>query len=196
MRITQGKTVLRSLDKEDLELVRNWRNNESVNQHLLHREYISKEAQLKWFAKTETDNALYLIIEENAQPLGLIYATEIDIQKNSFYGNIMMGYPLQKDAWTSVKAVLLLCDLMLLRCNFKIIYSVVHKNNSPALAMNRRLGFIPFKEDEDVSYQRCEIEHHYSKTERIRSVLLGSDKTAITLDRNDKNLVFLSRFRK
>jgi UDP-4-amino-4,6-dideoxy-N-acetyl-beta-L-altrosamine N-acetyltransferase len=192
MRISHGNMVLRSLEKEDLELVRNWRNDQLVNEHLLNREHISKEAQLEWFRATETDNCLYLIIEEKSQPVGLIYASQIKIKQRSFCGNIMMGHQIQKDSWASVKAVLLLCDLMLVRCDFELIYSVVNKNNKPALAMNRRLGFIPYKETDGLSYESCEFKNHYGKTERIRAVLLASTKTVFTFNEGDKNLLFLS----
>jgi len=192
MRITHGNTVLRSLAEEDLEVVRNWRNNELVNKHLLNREHISQEAQLEWFRTTETDNCLYLIIEENNQSVGLIYASQINVKNRSFCGNIMMGHQLERDSWASVKAILLLCDLMIARCNFKLVYSVVNKNNKPALAMNRRLGFIPYKETDSLSYESCKLENHYRKTERIREVLLGSNKTLITLSGKGKGLLFLS----
>ena len=192
MRITHGNTVLRSLAKEDLELVRSWRNNELVNKHLLNMDHISKEAQQQWFRKTATDNCLYFIIKENNQPVGLIYASQISIEQRSFWGNVMMGNPESKDSWASVKAVLLLCDLMLFRCKFKTVYSVVNKDNGPALAMNRRLGFIPYKETDGLSYESCEFNNHYGKTERIRAVLLGSNKTVFTLAEKDKNWLFLS----
>lgn len=192
MRIAHGNTVLRSLEEEDLELIRNWRNDQLVNEHLLNREHISKEAQLEWFRNTETDSCLYLIIEEKNQPVGLIYASQINIKQHSFYGNIMMGHQIQKDSWASIKAVLLLCDLMLARCGFQLIYSVVNKYNKPALAMNRRLGFIPYKETDSLSFESCEFKNHYRKTERIRAVLLGSNKTLFSLVEKDKTLPFLS----
>ncbi|MDA9120723.1 GNAT family N-acetyltransferase [Flavobacteriales bacterium] len=159
MRITHGNMMLRSLEKEHLELVRNWRNDQLVNEHLLNREYISQEAQQQWFQKARTDNCLYFIIEESKQPVGLLYASKISIEKRSFWGNVMMGNQLLKDSWASVKAVLLLCDFMLVHCNFKLIYSVVNKNNRPALAMNRRLGFIPYREADGLSYECCEFEN-------------------------------------
>ena len=192
MTITHGTMILRSIEKEDLELVRNWRNDQQVNEHLLNREHISKESQLEWFRTTETNNCLYLIIEENNQSVGLIYASQINVKNRSFCGNIIMGHQLEQDSWASVKAILLLCDLMLDRCNFKLIYSVVNKNNKPALAMNRRLGFIPYKETDSLSYESCEFKNHYRKTERIRAVLLGSKKMLISLSEKDKNLLFLS----
>ena len=192
MRITHGNTVLRSLGEEDLELVRNWRNDQLVNQHLLNREHISQEEQLEWFKTLDSQGSLYFIIEENNQPVGLIYANQISLEKRSFWGNVLMGNRESKDSWTSVKAVLLLFNLMLVQCSFKAVYSVVSKKNRPALAMNRRMGFIPYQETDTLSYESCEFNDHYRKTERIRTVVLGSAEPILNLTEKDKNLLFLS----
>ena len=192
MRITHGNTVLRSLEEEDLELIRNWRNDQLVNEHLLNREYISQEEQLEWFKTLDSEGSLYLLIEEDNQPLGLIYANQINLEKHSFWGNVMMGNQESKDSWTSVKAVLLLCDFMFIQCNFKAIYSVVNKTNGPALAMNRRMGFVSYEETDSLYYECCEIKEHYRKTKRIRAVVLGSKKTLLTMEDGDKKGAFLS----
>ncbi|MCF8463375.1 MAG: GNAT family N-acetyltransferase [Flavobacteriales bacterium] len=173
MKISHGNTVLRSLENKDLERVRSWRNNESVNQHLLNREYISIEAQAKWFENIDAETSLYCIAEESGVPFGLIYATEINKGKRTFWGNVLVGEPAFRSSALPVKAVVMLMWYFLENLGFETCFSKVATSNSSALQLNQRLGFLTFKKEGGLSIQRCERALYHSKAARFWKPLLA-----------------------
>lgn len=181
MKISHGNMVLRSLQKKDLELVRTWRNNEMVNQHLLNREYISKSDQVKWFENLDAEISLYCIAEESGVPFGLIYATEINKNEQTFWGNALVGELEFRNSVLPVKAVVMLMWYFLETLGFETCFSKVATSNTSALQLNQRLGFLPFKKEGEVSIQRCNRALFHSKGARIWKPLLAHNQIR-TLD--------------
>jgi len=51
------------LTYDQLELVRNWRNDPKISQYMEFRDYITPEMQIKWFNKVNNRNNYYFVIE-------------------------------------------------------------------------------------------------------------------------------------
>ena len=75
MRFSFGKYALRSLQEDDLETIRLWRNQQVVKQYLIEQQEITEAEQLKWFKKIKHRKNLYFVIKEHETETGLIYAS-------------------------------------------------------------------------------------------------------------------------
>ncbi|MPM15160.1 hypothetical protein SDC9_61526 [bioreactor metagenome] len=63
---------LRSLSQCDLEMVRTARNSDFIRNRMIYREIISPEMQQHWYNSLDPANDIYLIVEHNEKPRGLI----------------------------------------------------------------------------------------------------------------------------
>ena len=110
--------VLRRLTAADIELVRRWRNDATVNQYMEYREYITAEMQKKWFHSINNDNNLFYVIEYKGEKIGLISTFAIDWNKRQAECGIFVW---AKKYWQSVVpvyAVLAMLDINFLVLDF------------------------------------------------------------------------------
>ena len=66
------------LMKEDIELVRQWRNHSSIRKFMVYREHITADMQEKWFETINNNLNLYFIIEYKGKKIGLINGKDIN----------------------------------------------------------------------------------------------------------------------
>lgn len=138
---------LKAIKQQDLELLRNWRNDPQVSQFMLSQELISAEQQLAWFKKIQRDDSQYhwMIYYKN-QPIGsanikAIYqgqtlhnATTIEpglyIADERYRGNLLAFAP-----------TLLINDYCFDQLKVKQLHAVVKQTNQAALNYNQKLGY-------------------------------------------------------
>ena len=77
-----GITLIR-LKEEHLELVRKWRNNPEIQQHMEYQEYITPEMQKNWFSSINNIYNSYYIIEYEKKYIGLINEKNIDYENKT-----------------------------------------------------------------------------------------------------------------
>ncbi|MBM3404916.1 MAG: GNAT family N-acetyltransferase [Bacteroidetes bacterium] len=92
MKYTKYGITFRLMDKEDIEMVRNWRNDPVVVRNYEFREFITPEMQEKWFASVNNIQNLYCIIEYQNEPVGVINLKDIDWDKKTFEGGIFIPF--------------------------------------------------------------------------------------------------------
>ncbi len=170
--MTHGNTELRSLMEADLEMVRKWRNDLNVNRHLLHRGHILPEMQVKWFNELDCRDSLYLVASENGIPFGLIYATDIDWEGRSFWGNIIVGHTDYRDGHLPVKCIVMLMWYFFKELDFKVCYSKVSTENRAAVELNRRLGFEFMSSLDGIRTEICGRLRFFSQGETLLRVML------------------------
>lgn len=83
---------LRDLDKNDLDIVLQWRNSDRVRQNMYTDQIISLDKHLDWFANIKANQScVYLICEFQNNPIGLISFTEIDLINKKSYWAFYLG---------------------------------------------------------------------------------------------------------
>ena len=75
---------LKKIDKDDLELLRNWRMQENVTKYMLTDPIITKESQLEWFNKINNDDSRidYVIVCDDVR-IGYYCITNINYENSS-----------------------------------------------------------------------------------------------------------------
>lgn len=80
------------LTKNDIELVRNWRNSEEVSKYMYTENKITQEQQAIWFESiSKRNDCKYWIIEYDNKKLGLASLTDINNSLESCYWAFYLG---------------------------------------------------------------------------------------------------------
>ena len=139
-----GNVQLRPLHTDDLEALRNWRNDQEFTKYLTPIDEISIEAQLNWFEK------------DIANPDSYTFAIDEAIEFKRFVGSVGL-YEFTKvsaecgrfliDSTTSGKGIGFLAITLCLyigfeRLGLERITAVVHENNVSALRTDQKGGFV------------------------------------------------------
>ena len=123
------------LKKDDLELVRFWRNSDKIKRYAKNKNYITKETHKKWF---ENLNGYYFIIEINDKKAGLIWLKKVDDHYES-------GFYIYEDKYLnniySYKIVTILHKFAFYDLGLNEIYCEILETNKRAIRFNKSLGF-------------------------------------------------------
>jgi RimJ/RimL family protein N-acetyltransferase len=142
MQLKQYNLTFSRLTKEDLELVRGWRNSGSINQWMIYRKNISSEEQLEWFNNLDSNTNYYFIVNHKQQRIGLMNIKDINWQdKTGEPGGFIIE---QHYLGTLVPALCLLMmfDFAFYHLGLSELQGKVLETNSASLNCNLELGGI------------------------------------------------------
>jgi len=131
---------IREVEREDLELIRQYRNTESIKKRMIYKDQISREQQLKWFEEIQTMDHFYFLIYKNDSAIGLINGKNINYEEGSSEGGIFVWNE-DRNYDTSITASIVLNDWNFFVNGFKINYAQVLKSNKKAIAYNEFMGY-------------------------------------------------------
>lgn len=148
--IEQYGVRLTRLQKDDIELVRFWRNQDFVLSNMEYKKIISEEEQAIWFESINNASNYYFIIEFENQKIGLINAKNYDKSKGFGEGGIFIGN--QKYLNSVVSTFSTLCILNAVFFEFKIATKSVIKvlnHNLPSIEYNKLIGYKALEQTND-----------------------------------------------
>jgi hypothetical protein len=131
---------LKEVEREDLELIRQYRNTDTIKNKMIHREQITREQQLNWFNEIRTHNHIYFLIYKNDYAIGLINGKNIDFKQKTSEGGIFVWNE-ERNYETSITASIILNDWNFLINGFEKNYAQVLKSNKQAIAYNEFMGY-------------------------------------------------------
>ena len=191
MIIRHGTLSLQTISIDDLELIRNWRNDSSVNQYLLTRNVISFQQQLEWFSSLNNGTSIYFILKNEDNSIGLVYAHKIDCINRSFEGSIFIGDEQYLSSHYPVKAVLMLSFFLFEKLQFKTAYSIVNRKNKNAIDLDSRLGYRTIDGDMNFVRNLCHADDFLKFTESFRKVLFKGINPEIIYQDGDERFTFI-----
>lgn len=170
--------TLSRITENDIELVRQWRNNPDIMKTMRFREYITAEMQKDWFRSINNLNNFYYLIHYRDQIIGLINNKNVDWKSRSSEAGIFI--------WDETHDfVPLLASLLLCEAGFYIFQggdSYVHtlRDNKKAIEYNLMLGYElsrddPFEDSQIYRLSRENFEKHTVKLREAALKLSGSD---------------------
>lgn len=144
--IVKDRVMLRPLEERDLEIVRQWRNQDHIRVNFVHSSYITREEQKKWYqVYLQRDNDLMFIIEDAGEikrPVGTAALYHIDcINLKAEFGRLMIGHAGVRRKGMAFKATRLLCRFAFKILGLKEIYLRVFSGNRPAVGLYQKAGF-------------------------------------------------------
>lgn len=140
MIIRKYNLELREVEREDLELIRQYRNQDVIKSKMIHREQISREQQLKWFEEIKTIHHFYFLIYKDDSAIGLINGKNIDFINKTSEGGIFVWNE-NRNYDTAITASIILNDWNFSINGFEKNFAQVLKSNKQAIAYNEFMGY-------------------------------------------------------
>lgn len=200
MKFTKYGITLERLRKEDIELVRQWRNSDLVRMNMNYREIITPEKQLEWFNSINNENFHYTIIYYKGVKIGLLNDKNIDWENLTSETGIFIGRP--EFFHTFVPYLVSVAGIeTLFQClGWKKQYAYVLRSNSNAINYNLELGYRLCEGQEKIEHQRYEItwesfEQRAGKIRKmVRSISENNTKINILFEPEDYKTGIAKRF--
>ncbi|MBM3185284.1 MAG: GNAT family N-acetyltransferase, partial [Bacteroidetes bacterium] len=146
------------LKRDDIEMVRTWRNSAHVRDNMVYKEYITEEMQNAWFETINNSFNYYFIIEFDSKKVGVINAKNFQKEQGFGEGGIFIGDQTYEHSFAAVYA-----SLCLLNFVFYLLKDInksrirILKDNFRAIQYNKLLGYEWVEDSEDGLNQIYEL---------------------------------------
>jgi hypothetical protein len=143
---------LRSINENDLELIRNMRNSNAIRKKMIFQKTISTEEQINWYKSLDRGSDFYFMIEIGEKKYGLINVKKINHKDLSSESGLFIWNEDAINSHIPVLASWLISEtgygiLNGPGCNIRVL-----KSNASAIGFNKKMGFCTIKEDDEVVY--------------------------------------------
>ncbi len=170
LQLTGYGITMRRLNKDKIELLRQWRNDPKIRQYMIYQEYITPEMQVKWFEKINNDNNLYFIIEDGGQDVGMINVKDIDYSKGEGEGGIFIYEDRLLNSDFAYRAHIVLFDYAFDIIGLNGIISEIQPTNVRAIRFASFLGCEITKETQDCTFFMLTRENYFKNKNRERFI--------------------------
>ena len=145
-RIEKFSVLLKRLDRNMLEQVRQWRNDPQVSKHMFTQDIISPEQQLAWFKALEPDpSRAYFVIHFKDEAIGvanLTAANGVDLAAaDLIYSGFYLGPNRYRGTVIAFFPALALNDYCFNELSCKQLAAQVKSENRAAIRFNQSLGY-------------------------------------------------------
>lgn len=187
MILQRGGIKLVRLQKENIELVRRWRNDPDIQKRMEYRAHITEEMQVAWFDRINNIYNSYFLISVEDEFVGLIHAADVDWEKN-VAGNcgIFVWDKRYIESPKTVEASLLFTDFGFC-CGMERIYIKILRDNKASISYNKAMGYRLLPGQSDVMNQMYELtpEAYFGTTAKLREYAKTENKVYVTLTRDE-----------
>jgi len=139
------KLILRPLEREDLLLVSEWRNNPTIRPHFFTPYPIMRSKQERWYETyiSRGDSMIFLIVpKDQGSPIGMIGLDHIDHQnQKAEFGRLLIADISQHKKGYAHDATLTLLNYAFFDLNINRVYLRVYADNERAIGLYQRCGF-------------------------------------------------------
>ncbi len=170
---------MKLVDEQDIELIRQWRNSDLINNVSFSTQHITTEMQKAWFEKlSEGNSSVHWIIIANQDPVGYAAIKNIDLTNSRCeFASLYLGEPDVLGSGIGAIAEYLVIDYIYKNFDLRKVYCEVLETNPKVIQLHKRFGF----------EVEAKLKDHYKKNDVFISVfLLGLYKESW-----EKNKLFL-----
>lgn len=182
MQVTAYGIVLRALSSDQIEIVRQWRNDPDVSRFMVDQHHITREMQASWFDKVSADpRQAHFMISFRGEDIGLAYLKALNGEGLEEATVIEPGFylapgPYRGTAFAFAPAFALndYCfDVM----GAKELRAKVLADNRAALRFNETLGYVRLGQDnQGLEVQSLRPEQYYPVRDNLARFIRFSDK--------------------
>lgn len=182
MRFVRYGIELERLEAKHLEMVRQWRNHETVRLRMEYRKKISSEAHTEWFKKLDIYNDWYFVADQNELPFGLFHIKEVNWEgKIGEAGGFVASNELIGGIEPAM-GILALMDFAFFILGLDSLEAKYHRGFKGITALNQQLGYEVFAAQPN-GFVRARVSsvRYLQATERLRKTAerLGGEQTRL-----------------
>ena len=166
--LTNYGVTLRRLMHDKIEMLRQWRNDPKIQQHMFYRDYITPEMQERWFANLDKNCNYYFIIEYEGKEIGLINVKNVSYEKRNGESGVFIYDETYLNTDVAYRAHLVMFDYMYEVLKLDYTYSHMISDNSRALRFAQFLGSEIVNADESSTYCELYAEKYLTNKNRIQ----------------------------
>ena len=190
---------LHRLKIEDVELVRQKRNEKAIREKMFYQKIITFEEQKKWFESINNIYNYYFVIHYNNKKVGLIHGKIHSFEEGIAEGGIFIWDEETYNSIVPVISSVCMADITFFIMNMKKTIADVRIENKIALDYNLKLGYEVVSEHAKENRLRLELtkDNYLKKARKIRGIVkkIGEDDTDISWDdislpKNDINKIY------
>ncbi|MDB4973956.1 MAG: hypothetical protein JWN48_2297 [Myxococcaceae bacterium] len=126
--------------REDIELIRRWRTDPSVNRYMFYRGDITPEQQARWFESIDNDRNFFFIVHHEGRPIGLNSIKDIDWSTRSGEGGLFIVPEELRQSLVVFRVAIPPLIWLFEHMNFSFVHAAVHPENRRAIRYNQALG--------------------------------------------------------
>lgn len=153
MKISKYGLNLVLLDESKIELVRNWRNDPKISQHMEFRDFITSDMQKQWFDKINNTSNYYFIIEYENRDIGLINIKDIDYVTLEGEAGIFIYDDTCLNSTLPFQACFCLYDFCFETLGLNNVIAHILKGNKNAIKFNKMIGYTLTSGQENLTNQ-------------------------------------------
>jgi RimJ/RimL family protein N-acetyltransferase len=157
MKFSKYGITLERLKKEDIELLRQWRNSDLVRTNMKYREIITPEMQVEWFNSINNDRFHYTIFSYSGVKIGLLNDRNIDWETRSSETGLFVGRPEYFHTFVPYLVSVAGIETLFQCLGWKKQYAYVLRSNQDAIKYNLELGYQLCEGQEGIEHQRYEM---------------------------------------
>jgi len=153
--------TLKPLSADMLEMVREWRNDPEISQHMLTQDYISADQQRDWYAKiARQTSVIYWVVWFKGEPIGVASLTAID-QERGIAEPGMYIYPEQyRNNIVPFCVAFALNDFAFQELNLKLLIGKIFEDNAASLRFHEKTGYRPVANEVQREFGLAEVTMH------------------------------------
>lgn len=184
---------LQLIASEDLEMIRNWRNEPHVVEHMEYQESITTDQQKLWFANLSREQNLYFKILVTDVPIGVIHLKDLNWKDKTAEAGIFIGRKDFIGTITPMIAILMLMKTAFRCLGIQNLYAKISRQNGNALSFNQQLGYeLDGRVNEQFDRYVCSKNRFYapnSSVSRIQQLFAKHAGINIYVDEQDEWIV-------
>ena len=163
---------IREISEPDIQLLRYWRNNPTIQKFMLSGNSISYEDQINWFKNLDQISQKHFIYSYGDLDIGTFSLTNIDLSKRAFEGGILCGKVDYFRNPINLSGCLYLYHYAFSILKLETATARILRTNKNAVRLNYALGY----KDTNASTKKvvhCELtkEHHFQMKSKYISYL-------------------------
>lgn len=166
--LTNYGVTLRRLTHDKIEMLRQWRNDPKIQQHMFYRQEITSEMQERWYANLNKHSNFYFIIEYDGKEIGIINVKNIDYEKRNGESGVFIYDDTYLNTDVAYRAHLVMFDYMYEVLKLDYTYSHMLSDNSRALRFALFLGSAIVETKESSLYCELYAENYLTNKNRTQ----------------------------
>ena len=174
MKIEKYGITLERIQKEDIELVRRFRNSPEIRKHMHFRDYITKKMQLRWFQGINNEFNYYFIIRYDGKRIGMINMKNINWIENISESGLFIWDPAYVNTHIPMMVAIMLGEFGFGVLKGKQNFIRILTDNKQAIDFNTSLGFEPVgpPDHNNLTFYLQTKESFLKKTAKFRKAIL------------------------